>query len=268
VAWRRWVKRLVPPVLLDLARGTAEPGPVWRGVYAHLRDVPVVEADFSDELIDEMVTTAAAALTAWRAGTKPLLWHEPFALVAGAISSRDRRVRVIDFGGGVGSGYVQLMTSLPPTVALDYLVVDSPAMCEAGRRLFPGDSRIRFDTELPHAANADVVYVNSVLQYIDDYRAMLRRLAALGAGTIFLARLAAGSQPTFASEQLNVPGRVFSYWFVNVHEVIDTMEASGYDLACDSFVDRAYDQSNLPETHRVERFRNLLFVRRSQRADA
>jgi hypothetical protein len=39
------------------------------------------------------------------------------------------------------------------------------------------------------------------------------------------------------------------------------LAASGYRMACDAFVERAYDQSNLPVSHRVERFRNVLFVR-------
>ena len=255
------LKRLLPPILLDVARGAREPQYVWDGVYAHLKDVPTHRADYGGELTDEMVSTTTAALAEWKRGVKPYLWHEPFALVAGAIASQTGAIRVLDFGGGTGSGYVQLMSSLPKTTRIDYLVVDSAEMGAAGRAIFAGDPQIRFADALPEAGSIDLIYVNGVFPYIDDYRDTFEQLAGLGAAQIFLARLAAGSNPTFASRQLNLPGRVFAYWFLNLDEIHGLLAQAGYALACDSFVDRAYDQGNLPATHRAERFRNVLYTR-------
>jgi len=205
--------------------------------------------------------TAARALAQIRAGRKPYLWHEAFAIVAGA-SARDGAVRVLDFGGGVATGFVQLLASLPESITIDYVVVDNAEMCRTGRELFDADSRIRFETSLEAVTGQiDVLYVNGVLPYIDDYATMIARLTAVGARRIFLARLAAGPIPTFASQQVNVPGRVFPYWFLNIDEVVDRVTRGGYLLSCDSYVDKQYDMTNLPEAHRVDRFRNLLFTR-------
>lgn len=262
--WRHRIKRLLPAVLLNLLGSRPAPPPVWSGVYPRLSDVPAHRAEFGDDLIGEMVTTVAAALAALRAGQKPHLWHESLALLAGAVASASQRVSVVDFGGGAGSGFAQLLASLPPSVTLAYEVVDSEAMCTAGRKLFADDRRIRFSTTLPPRGSAiDVVYANSVLQYIEDYPRALQQLAAVGAPYVFLGRLAAGRGPTFATRQLNVPGRVFPYWFLNLDEVIAVMAQHGYQLACDSLVDHVYDQTNLPESHRAERFRNVLFARRA-----
>jgi len=68
--------------------------------------------------------------------------------------------------------------------------------------------------------------------------------------------------PTFASRQLNLPGRVFPYWFLNLGEVIQIMTGAGYRLASDGYGEHHYDVSNFPETHRVGRFRTVLFARR------
>jgi putative methyltransferase (TIGR04325 family) len=255
------LKRLLPPIVLDAARASRGPQYIWDGVYPHLKDVPTDRADYGGELTDEMVSTTTAALAQWRQGTKPYLWHEPFALVAGALAAASGSIRVVDFGGGTGSGYVQLMSSLPRTTNIDYLVVDSAGMCESGRAIFAGDPHIRFADTLPAAGSVDLVYVNSALPYIEDYRDILNQLAGLGAAQVFLARLAAGSNPAFASRQLNLPGRVFAYWFLNLDEVHQILAQAGYRMACDSFVDRVYDQSNLPATHRAERFRNVLYSR-------
>jgi putative methyltransferase (TIGR04325 family) len=261
--WKAWVKQLAPPILLEAVRPAAGSTPVWSGVYAHRREVPTHRDEYSGELIDEMVATTSAALSRVRSGRKPYLWHEPFALVAGALALRVPNLRVLDFGGATGSGYVQLLSSLPRGARVEYLVVDSAVMCEAGRSIFAGDARIRFSETLPPAGAVDLVYVNGVFPYIDDYAAKIGELAALDAEQIFLARLAAGANPTFASRQLNLPGRVFAYWFLNLDEVTSILSRAGYQLACDSFVDGHYDQSNLPETHRVERFRNVLYAKQS-----
>ena len=267
--WRRRVKRLLPALVLDLLGSRPASPQVWSGVYPRLSDVPAHRAEFGDDLIGEMVTTISAALAELRAGQRPHLWHESLALLAGAVAPASQRVSVVDFGGGAGSGFAQLLASLPPSVTIDYEVVDSEAMCTAGRKLFADDRRIRFSTALPPRGSAvDVVYANSVLQYIEDYPRALQQLAAVGAPYVFLGRLAAGRGPTFATRQLNVPGRVFPYWFLNLDEVIAVMAQHGYQLACDSLVDHVYDQTNLPESHRAERFRNVLFARRASTGPA
>jgi putative methyltransferase (TIGR04325 family) len=235
---------------------------VWDGIYAHRRDVPVHRADYTGELIDEMVTTTSRALEQWRAGQKPVLWHECLAVVAGAASAGQHRLSVVDFGGGAGSAFVQLISSLPSSIDLECVVVDSEEIAARGRSLFGNDRRIRFVTALADApSRPDIIYLNAVLPYIDDYSRLLGQLAALQPRFILLARLAAGSNPTFASRQRNLPGRVFAYWLHNLDELIEILKRSGYALASNSFSEHQYDMSNFPETHRVERFRNVLFAR-------
>ena len=61
---------------------------------------------------------------------------------------------------------------------------------------------------------------------------------------------------------MNLPGRVFPYWFLNLGEVIQIMTGAGYRLASDGHGEHHYDVSNFPETHRVGRLRTVLFARR------
>jgi hypothetical protein len=86
-------------------------------------------------------------------------------------------------------------------------------------------------------------------------------LAALRAPWLVLARTAAGDIPTFATRQLNLPGQVIPYWFVNRNEIIDLLRGEGYQLALEGLADREYDQSNFPPAYRIGRMRNLLFAR-------
>lgn len=262
-SWRQQIARLLPPVVADWIRGRHQPSRYfWNGVYPRLRDVPTTRADFDGEVIDEMFATVQSARAQLQSGVKPALWHESLALVAGAIVANRKRLHVIDFGGGGGSGFVHLLASLSTDVALDYLVVDNEQACAAGRAAFAGEPRIRFETTLPPIGTAvDLIYINSVLQYVDDYAAVLADVASRRAPFILLARLAAGEQPRFASQQVNLPGRAYPYWFLNLGELAEVMTGAGYRMAADTFDRRTYDLTNLPMPYRLERFRNVLFVR-------
>ena len=267
---RRFVKRLIPPLLLDLVRGRPL-FPVsaftWQGVYASLRDVPVDKCNYdTTPQVEKHLGWTRSALAVVQSGGKPHLWHETLALV-GAIGSTDRGVlRVVDFGGGTGSGYVQLLATLPVCATIEYHVVDLARMCAAGRELFEKDPHITFHTELPmlNEKIVDIVYLNSVLQYIDDWAGLLGRLASLNARFILLARLAAGTVPTYASTQMNLDRQFMPYWFLNIDEVIAQLALANYRLAYDGLDSQDYDQSNFPQTHRIGRMRNLLFVRNAK----
>lgn len=264
-AIRHVLKRLAPPVLVDLVRGAKSftPACTWEGIYPHLREVPVQHATYDHgERIREMASQAGELLAQVRAGRKPALWHDTLATVAATVGAGRRSVRVVDFGGATGTGFIQLLATLPQATPVEYHIVDLPGMCAAGREVFAGESRIQFHAALAEVqGQPDIVYVNSVLQYIDDYAGQLRALAALRAPWLLLARTATGNFPTFATRQLNLPGQVLPYWFINREEIGTILQGAGYRLAFEGMADRDYDQSNFPETHRVGRMRHLLFAR-------
>jgi len=263
--FRRSVKHVTPPILVESYRrlNQVRQNYTWEGIYQHMRDVPTVNASYGySERVREMSVQAAGFLADMRAGQIACLWHDFLASVAATTSASSGKLRVLDFGGAVGSGFIQLCTVLPKATTLEYHVVDLPEMCAAGRILFADEPRIYFHTAVANVIDKpDIVYVSSVLQYIEDYAERLRTLAAVGARWLILARVATGNIPTYATRQLNLPGQVLPYWFLNRDELVNLLQHGGYRLAHEGLADREYDQSNFPETHRIGRMRNLLFVR-------
>src|ERR1700681_4290370 len=114
---RRFIRPLMPPVLIALARGRPlfpNREFVWQGVYTRFQDIPSKYDTYDDDIeVSKHVGWTSDALESVRAGEKPNLWHETLGLVAAIISSATGRVRVLEFGGAVRSGYVQLLGTLP-----------------------------------------------------------------------------------------------------------------------------------------------------------
>ena len=128
---------------------------------------------------------------------------------------------------------------------------------------FVDDARINFHTALADTpASTDIVYCQRALQYIEDYLGQLRALASLGAPWLLLARTPTGDIPTFATRQLNLPGQILPYWFINRAEFVDLLDGHGYRLIWESVCDHEYDQSNFPVTHRIGRMRTSSFYER------
>ncbi len=266
---KRIARGLLPPFLVDILRRTqpvSRPRFVWDGIYKHRRDVPTLNAaeDYDvDQRIDEMVEDARRSLRLVHNTTNNVDWHEALGVLAGLVHCEKGRVRVLDFGGGIGHSFIQLLGTIGETAALEYQIVELDKMSAAGREFFAQEPRVHFHTEVPVLADGvDIVYLSSVLPYIENYADLLRRLARLRAPYLLLARLAAGKFPTYAAKQLNLPGQVLAYWFLNIDEVIQILDEVRYSLAYDGLVGPLYDQSNYPESHRMGRMRTMLFVRR------
>jgi putative methyltransferase (TIGR04325 family) len=250
-------------VILRAKRVSQKGNFTWEGIYSHRCHVPTNERSYDDEIeVKKHLEWTSAALELVNTGKQPHLPHNALALLAAITSGDTNAVSVLDIGGAVGAGYVQLRGSLPKSVAIQYKVVDLPKMCEAGRQLFNGDASIQFHSSIPDLSNSlNIVYASAVLPYIDDYCGFLRELASLEPKFILLGQLAAGDIPTFATKQVNLTNKVLAYWFLNRGEVITSLAAAGYNLIYDRLVGQEYDQSNFPRTHRIGRMREMLFRR-------
>ena len=260
---------LAPPLLRGLVArvcgGHAEP--IWEGVFRSFRDVPARGAAFAGEAWVDTARAHAAELleTLRRTGTIPgaeVEGHDLLPVLAALVQRAGHTVTVLDFGGGLGFGYLHLLAGLTSRDGLDYWIVETPRLCEAGRALFADDSRVHFGESLPEGSpRPDIVYVNSALQYVEDWKGLLAALCASGPQYCLLARLAAGNVPTFATAQRNHPGTVIPYWFLNEAELVDVMAGAGYLLLSRGVLARVYDQDNLPPGYRLGRMCNLLFAR-------
>lgn len=262
-------KLLRSPVVKVVARWANKEPFIWDGVYDSFDQVPVAGEGFaSEEWLADMERYTRSAVQALRDQNGAAIpenvppYHALFSMVFASLPLMDRPVRVLDFGGGMGVGFANMMRCRVVDTNLEYLIVDNEESCKRGRRLLGDYSCLEFISELPREAETfDVVVLSSVLQFVEDYEELLSRLASFAPSLWLFTFLPAGEIPTFASAQLNVPGSVLPVWFFNVQQLIDKVEALGYRLVFKSALDRVFDMSNFPLTHQLSRQCNLLFRR-------
>lgn len=244
-----------------LGRQTA----TWSGVYPRLRDVPARGPGFSGEIwVEGTRRETEAALRRLRAGTVatgPLGERGLLPLVAAAAVRNDRPMRILDFGGGMGIGYVDLRGALPLDVEIDYLVVETERVCEVGRALYVADEPVTFHTALPASPEPiDIIHVRSALQYVDEYEAVLAQLLRYGPRYALFVELSAGDIPTHATAQLNVPGSIIPYWFHDVREILGIAMDEGYAPLLRLRAELPIVGQDVPPDHRLDRACHLLLA--------
>jgi putative methyltransferase (TIGR04325 family) len=235
----------------------------WEGVYTHIRDVPRHGSGFDSDtwIHDTRRLTEAAAAERRNAGALSGVTNDRalLPLLAAAVARRGR-LKVLDFGGGLGISFVYLAAVASQLEELEYHIVERAPLCEEGARLFAGDKRVRFHQTLPRSVtDLDIVYLDSALQYVEDYQELLASLCALSPRYFLFARCCVGNIPTYATAQTTLTGSSIPWWFINVDEFRSTMESLGYELLFMGHSSTELNQWNFKEEFRLGTARNLLF---------
>lgn len=248
--------------------------PVWRGVYAGFADVPSAGPGHEGDWVRQLRAATEISVRALRANERPSVDGERALLpfLCAVCAADGHGVKVLDFGGGMGTSFVDVRLALARDIPLAYSIVEIDAVCQAARGLYNPADGVEFMTTVPdQLADLDVVHIRTALQYVDDYRGLLVQLLRLRPRYVLLAKLAAGEIPTFATAQLNLPGSVVPCWFHDVREIVAIAAAEGYSLRMRRPSNDVVRGLAVPSTHRIGRAMDLLFARhlgRPDRADA
>ena len=266
---KQYLRLLAPPLAVELYH-RLRPQKVWEGVYSSFREIEIdgegFDGDLYPGLVEKEVRRLVDELT--KGGTVPDILrgeNSLLPLLVAAISAGrnlNNRIKILDFGGGSGITYLFLKNSINNLDNVEYHIVDYDKVSRPGRLIFKEDSRLFFHTELPeNLTDITIIYINSVLQYIEDYPSLLKKLCSFKPEYFLFVRLSAGDIPTFVTKQVNLPGFCTPYKFLNIDDFIAAMNQLGYTLGFKSSGDTDYYQNNLPSPYRLGRNCNLLFIR-------
>lgn len=241
---RSLIRDVMPPVLFRVAQRIS-----WRvqgvgtytfeGCYPTLADVPKW-SQYSDAKL--AAQAVERGLARFKKPQLPLDDHVGRTILPLVISLVPRPVTVIDFGGSICVGLCCIRAYSPALLdSVSYVLVETPAICAALRGHLTG---ITVTDGIPTQATGTVVVnASSSLQYIDDWRATLKRLAALKPQRFIVSNTPFTNGKTYARQQTNDPHQRLACWVFNRTEFASTMAQLGFyeDFAVE------YD---LPITHK------------------
>jgi len=177
-------------------------------------------------------------------------------------------IKILDFGGGFGIGYMTLQESIATDMAaIDYTIVEVPEIIESASKLHSG--KVKYQSSLPISEKFNLVHAASSLQYIEHWGQLLTDLAAYESEYILLSDVFAGTNPTFVSLQNYYESKI-PHWFLNFQELIDFLDSVGYKLIMKSYAgsrrlnfDDTLPMDNFPDQYRVKQTLHLLLQKKS-----
>jgi putative methyltransferase (TIGR04325 family) len=263
-------KQFIPPILLVVYQNYKNGYLgyyIWKGMYKSYKDVPVKGKSYNEKIVASETAGYTKSLVDELKTQRQIPYHVNgentfLPLLATMVLEKNKKLNVLDLGGGMGVGFISLLSCVGEIKNLNYFIIETPAMCEFGTQIFQADNRVQFLTDFPDKLNdIDVVYINSSLQYFENYADILNRLAGYKPEYFLFIKFSAGEIPTYATEQINLRNTTCAYWFFSVDEIVACMQGLGYSLKYKSALDRIYNQDNFPQEYRVGKACNLLFSR-------
>ena len=181
------IKKILPPILLDIFRNFKRKkiftGPfsykkipnenVWSGSYwislsqSKLKNIDLVKKYKYD-------------------------YFDILTLFLNTIIKEGRSIKVLDWGGGTGFGWFNIYKKIYKPEKVEWNVVDSKILHEIGEKYSKQNKiPIKFFENIDYLpeTNYDIVYINTSIQYIDNFQNLLIELLKKQPKHIILTRL-------------------------------------------------------------------------------
>ncbi|HBG27359.1 MAG: hypothetical protein A2Y10_18830 [Planctomycetes bacterium GWF2_41_51] len=248
---------------------------IWEGIYSSFAECPKCGDGFSSERwsnqqleritkLKKEIKQSGEKIVGCQNGLLPVL-----AAVVG--NGLKNKVRILDFGGGLGNSYLLMTCGCLRNIDFEFFVLESQEVCRKGKEFFKDAGNIHFDSDFPEAIKSfDIIHLGSSIQYVEDWKGLLADFAKYNPNYILLADVPAGNIPTYATVQNYYESKI-PYWFFNINDIISVMDSAGFVLLFSSvFTDKrlgkeqSLPQDNFPAKYRVGNSRNLLFVRNNK----
>lgn len=191
---------------------------------------------YDQQAIVEQVTRATQAVLAGEATFErdgvtffepEYRWPIAYSLMRAFANSRSQdrgELRVLDFGGSLGSVYFQHRALLPST-EINWTVIEQPAYVAAGRAHCGAPLNFAGSIHELDTTEWDLALFSSVLQYLDDPWTSLREVMALGTQLVAIDRTPfhTGSQdiPTVQHVPEHIYAASYPAWILSHQRLLD-----------------------------------------------
>ena len=186
------------------------------------------------------------------------------AFLISTITSKEKKITILDFGGGIGTTYAQIKKVIPHK-NIFYYIIEKEAVCKEGSRFFKKDKKIKFTSSMPDIKKVDIVYARSSIRYVDKWKKTLKQLSSYNPKFFLIVDLLAGDVPPYVTIQNYYGGKIPCHVF-NEKDFLNTMKKLCFEPVfwsnyAGTFFNEASDfpQDHFPKKYRVKKSKNILF---------
>jgi len=194
IEWKKIIKCFVPPIITFLLKGK-----FLRGNYSSWKDAKKDSVGYDSVVILEKVKKSLLKVKNGEAISErdSVLFDKveySWPMVAGLLNASDNKsgeLRVLDFGGSLGTTYFQNRLFLQDFKELQWAIVEQEHFVRTGKEFFE-DQKLKFYHNIEDCVkeiNPNVVVLSSVIQYIEKPFEILDKLMKVGADYIIIDRM-------------------------------------------------------------------------------
>ena len=175
---KRFIKLLIPPIILTVFRKTIPNKYGWKGDYSSWQDAQKDAIGYDSDNILQAVRKSLLKVKNGDAAYErdSVIFDEiqySWPLLSGLMfcaAKEKGRLKVLDFGGSLGSTYYQNKKFLDKLDYVSWNVVEQMHFVDAGKKEFEDDQLNFFSSveECLKRESPKILILSSVLQYIED----------------------------------------------------------------------------------------------------
>lgn len=219
---KKFIKSLIPPILWNVLRKLNKSAWKYTGDYPSWQDAEKNATGYDAAEIIQKVLSSTRKVLAGEAVferdsvlfyTQEYNWNLVLALYRIALAKG--RLHVLDFGGALGSVYRQHSRILKPAISdISWNIVEQKSFSDAAEHL-DCEPELHFRDNVGDAlkkCDTDVVLFSSVLQYIENYEEIIKKVKAIDYIIIDLhPEFCSRDLPAFAVQKVSEPIYSASY---------------------------------------------------------
>ena len=190
----------------------------------------------------------------------------PLFHIASIVLNSKKELKIIDFGGGPGRGFISVSRGILDLKKLDYKIIEIKEICDIGKKIFENEKDLEFYTDFPPLQEVDIFHFGSCLQYIENWKGILEKSFLYRPKYLLFSDLLAGDIETFVTKQLMFES-ILPYQFLNITEFISFIEDNNFDLRFRTNYEvkiqgafQSLPTEHFPKNKRLRNSSNLLFI--------
>ena len=182
---KKFIKSIIPPLLLSLYRRLKNPGNGWVRKYKTWSEAKKNSTGYDDKIIISKVRESMKAVKLALAEYErdSVLFHEAeynYPLITSLLFSysKNNYLSIIDYGGSLGSTYYQNKKYLSNLNNFKWGIVEQKSFFDVGKQQFENNNLRFYDSieECNKAIEPNTLLLSGVLQYIEEPYVLLKKL--------------------------------------------------------------------------------------------